>query len=99
MSVDLERNKMEPNPKLGDFVTACLVETITTKDYPEGLNEPRQGVFVKDNGDGTVVLQGESGQYVCKGPEDMTVVPDKNLVLGKTLEFVVEERRKLRISG
>ena len=89
-----ESNEAEPKPKLGDYVTASLVEKTVTEDYPEGLNEPRQGVFVKDNEDGTVLLQGELEQYICKGPEGMVVVPNKNL-FGGARELVTEERKKL----
>ena len=89
-----ESHEAEPKAKLGDYVIASLVEKTVTKDYPEGLNEPRQGVFVKDNGDGTVLLQGELEQYACKGPEGMVVVPDKNL-FGGARELVTEERKKL----
>lgn len=89
-----ESQENEPKAKLGDYVTATLVEKTITEDYPEGLNEPRQGVFVKDKGDGTIVLQDERGKYICSGPEDITVVPDKNLS-PDSLEFVKEQRKKL----
>ena len=84
----------EPKIKLGDYVTAALIKKTVTEDYPEGLNEPRQGVFIKDNGDGTIILQGETDKYICSGPEDVDIVPDHNLIPG-TLEFVQEERKKL----
>lgn len=93
-SFNHESQESEPKAKLGDYVTATLVEKTVTDDYPEGLNEPRQGVFVKDNGDGTIVLQGETGKYICNGPEDVAVVPDKNL-FPDTLKFVMGQRKKL----
>jgi len=63
-------------PKIGYYVTACLVQITITEDYPEGLNEPRQGVFIKDNEDGTIVVQGELERYLCFGPEGVIVVRD-----------------------
>ena len=89
-----ESREAEPWPKLGDYVTADLVEKTVTEDYPDGLNEARQGVFVKDNGNGTVLLQGDLEQYVCKGPKGMSVVPDEKLLEGER-KLVIKERKKL----
>jgi len=81
--------------KVGDYVTALLTKKTFTKDYPEGLNEPRQGVFYKNHGDGTITLLGETGTYRCFGPKNVDVVPDQNL-LPDTLKFVEDTRSALR---
>lgn len=55
--------------KIGDFVTA----------RPKGKKNSVQGVFVKDNEDGTMIVQGRMGRYLCFGPNNVTVVPDENV--------------------
>lgn len=84
-------NETEPKPKLGDFVTAALFEQTADQPWSD-----TQGVFIKDNEDGTVLLQGPYEHYVCKGPEGMSVVQDENL-LGSSLRLAIEERMKLRL--
>ncbi len=75
------------------YVTASLVKKTFTEDYPEGLHAPRQGVLVKDNGDGTILLQGERGAYLYFDT-GIVIVPDRNL-FGKTKRFVLEQRKLL----
>lgn len=71
--------------KIGDYVNVALVNG---KD-----GEPRQGVYVSDNGDGTTQVQGEPGEtYRCF--KSGQVVPDCNL-FSDTLEFVQAVRREL----
>lgn len=87
-----ERKEMNEGPaKVGDYVTAKLVES-------DGVDNVRQGLFVEDKGDGTVLVQGQMGQYLCKGPEGLVIVPDRNL-FGDALDFVVEERKKLGLDN
>jgi hypothetical protein len=70
--------------KIGDFVTATL----------KGKKSSIQGVFVKDNNDGTMIVQGRLGRYLCFGPRNVTVVPDGNL--GDNRDFVYKLRRLLK---
>ncbi len=53
-------------PKLGDFVIANMaVENVT-----------RQGVYVKKDPDGTIIIEGASGnRYRCAAKE-MRIIPD-----------------------
>ncbi|MEK7496544.1 MAG: hypothetical protein AAB657_01420 [Patescibacteria group bacterium] len=73
--------------KLGDYVTAKLV----------GENDCRQGVFIKDNGDGTIIVKGELDEYLCEGSNNVGVVPDKNLLFDDTRKFVTETRKKYNL--
>jgi len=77
--------------KVGDYVTATLA--IKTSN---GEREVRQGVFVRDNGDGTIVVQGEIEEYICDGSSGVKLVPDSNL-FGETLSFVETTRRQLSL--
>lgn len=82
-----EEKESAPKPKIGDYVSAATVE----KNYF------KQGVFAQDNGDGTIVLKNEHGQeWVCKGPENITIVPDANIFPG-FLEGVQKIRKELDI--
>jgi hypothetical protein len=74
----------KPAAKLGDYVTAQV----------EGKEESRQGVFVKDNGDGTIDVQGENDIYRCEA-EGVVVVPDENLLTLEARKFVADKRREL----
>ena len=78
MSLENPSRKIDPRessenlpeiPKIGDYVTAKMVDVLDT----------RQGVFIKDNGDGTILVQGSLETYVCEGPEGVIVVPDSSL--------------------
>lgn len=57
--------------KIGDYVTS---------EGPRGI---RQGVFVKDNGDGTVVVEGRGETYENQigpgGVKGLAVIPDENV--------------------
>jgi hypothetical protein len=71
--------------QLGDFVMADLVHAVGVV----------RGVFVRDNGDGTVEVQGQldTGSavlYQCK-KEQALVIPDRNL-RGRIVVFVVVVR-------
>ena len=71
--------------KLGDVVMADLVHAVGVK----------RGVFVRDNGDGTIEVQGqlETGNamlYHCK-KELAVVIPDRSL-RGSIVIFVVVVR-------
>jgi len=70
--------------KIGDFVTATLV----------GKKNSIQGVFVKDNEDGTMIVQGKIGRYLCFGPRNVTVVPDEKL--GEDKDFVYRLRKLIK---
>lgn len=71
--------------QIGDYVTAALVG---------GINgEPRQGVCIADNGDGTIQVRGEEGSYRCV-KDRCSVVSDRNLT-SDVLAFVQEIRRQL----
>lgn len=69
---------------IGNFVTAALV----------GKKNIVQGVFVKDNEDGTMIVQGRAGRYLCFGPRNVTVVPDENL--GESRDFVQKLRKMMK---
>ncbi len=70
---------------IGYYVTAVLVG---------GKNrESRQGVYITDNGDGTIQVRGEHGSYRCS-QDECTTVPDSNL-RSDTLEFVQAVRKQL----
>lgn len=56
--------------QIGDLVTASLI----------GLKEARRGVYIKDNGDGTVIVKGQLEDYICKGPDSLVVVPDEHVL-------------------
>jgi len=69
--------------QLGDFVMADLVHAIGVV----------HGVFVRDNGDGTVEVQGQLDTgaavlYHCK-KEQAVVIPDRNLRGRSIFVFVV----------
>jgi hypothetical protein len=72
--------------KIGDFITATL----------KGKKSSVQGVFVKNNKDGTMIVQGRTGRYLCFGPRNVSIVPDENL--GENRDFVYK-LRKLIIDG
>jgi hypothetical protein len=70
--------------KIGDYVNATLVG---------GINgESRTGVYVSDNGDGTIQVRGEGDVYQCT--KDAVVIPDSNL-FSDTLAFVQAVRKQL----
>jgi hypothetical protein len=73
--------------KIGDYVNVALV------DGTHG--ESRQGVYVRDNSDGTIQVQGEDGNYQCSTKKGI-VIPDSYL-FSDTLEFVKAVRRQLGI--
>ncbi len=77
---------------IGKYVTASQVKLTFTKDYPDGLHEPRQGVLMRNNGDGTITLKGEMGTYHCLDT-NIDVVPDYNLNRKRTWLFVLKQRR------
>ena len=70
--------------KIGDFVTATL----------KGKKSSIQGVFVKDNNDGIMIVQGRTGRHLCFGPRNVTIVPDENL--GDSRDFVYKLRRLIK---
>jgi hypothetical protein len=72
-------------PKLGDFVTANVaVENVT-----------RQGVYVKKDPDGTIIIEGMSGRrYRCTA-KGILIIPDGN-VLAETLTGIMVIRAKLK---
>lgn len=71
--------------KIGDFVTATLVG---------GQNgEPRQGVFVQDNGDGTIQVEGERETFTCLF-DGAIVVADSGL-FGSVVDHVQAVRQRL----
>lgn len=71
--------------QIGDYVNVALVD---------GKNgEPRQGVYVSDNADGTIQVQGEGDVYQCS-KEKGVVIPDSYL-FSDTLAFVKQVRRQL----
>lgn len=79
----------ERQPQFGDFVTASRVDK----------NDAIQGVYVKNNGDGTVVveneIQGEVRQFSCKGPGGMHVVSERNVWNPNTKKFIERRRKEL----
>ena len=78
-----KEKKMENNekPKIGDFVSAGTVEK----------NVLKQGFLIKDNDDGTIVLEDRSGEkFVCNA-QNAKKVPDEN-ISPSTLEEV--QKRK-----
>jgi hypothetical protein len=70
--------------KIGDYVNVALVGRKN--------GESRQGVYVSDNADGTIRVQGEGNAYHCR--KDGVVVDDKDL-FSHTLAFVQAVRRQL----
>ena len=71
--------------KIGDYVTAELID---------GENrEPRQGVYIHDFEDGTILVAGEIDNYRCYTAA--AVVPDSNLH-PDTLEKVRAIRRNCK---
>lgn len=73
--------------KLGDFVTARLV------NGEDGVC--CQGVYAADYPDGTVRVEGESGEDYHCDPGHMTTVPPCNL-WGDTAIFAATRRKQLR---
>ena len=76
------REQVEERPKIGDVVTARLVNE----------SAERQGVFVKDYGDGTVEVLGLRGSYRCLA-QDAVIVPEANL-FGEMKRLAEEIRRR-----
>lgn len=75
--------------RLGDYVIAFAPRKGQVDDVLEG-------VFIRDNGDGTILVQNKfcRGPYTCRGPEVETIIPD-NKLHGDWLEFVHAQRRNL----
>lgn len=70
---------------IGDYVNVALID---------GRNgESRQGVYVRDNEDGTIQVQGEGETYRCS-KERGIAIPDSYL-FSDTLEFVQVIRKHL----
>ena len=78
-------NEAVTNELIGCYVTGSLVA--------DGY--PRQGVFVYDCGNGTVLLVGKRGQYICKGPEDVTYV--KTIICESTREHIKTQRQLISV--
>lgn len=74
--------------RLGDYVNAKLVAE-------EGR---RQGVFTVDNGDGTIVVEGENEIFVCEGPATAALVEDKDVFRPETKQHIRAVRRRLSIA-
>ena len=88
--------------KPGDYVTGRI--------HGGDETDIRQAVFVRNNGDGTVYAKGhfgvstrfgqdalncdDHGGYIFDGPDDLDVVPDRNLH-GDTIGLVAEVRASL----
>jgi len=72
--------------KIGDYVAANLINPGNS----EGAT--RQGVYIQNNGDGTIQVQGELGTYHCL--EDVTVFSDEDLQ-GPTLDHIQRVRATL----
>lgn len=66
--------------KIGDYVTGKLV----------GKNDCRQGVLIRTIGTSSVLIRGESGDYICDS--SVCIVPDKNIILKTTMEHVKRVR-------
>ncbi len=79
-------NKAVKNGLIGCYVTGTLVVS----------GYPRQGVFVCDYRNGTVLLVGESGVYLCKGPEDLTYAKTLNC---QSTPSHIEQQRQLIDNG
>ena len=76
--VEVEREK----PQIGDFVSAGTVED----------NFLKQGIFIKEGLDGTIILRDRSGKEIICKAQGAKKVPDENLT-PSTLEEVQNERR------
>lgn len=77
--------------KIGQYVTAKLVNGES--------GEPRQGIFVKDNGDGTIIVKGQLEIYVCLGPTGIAIVDEKSIADPGVLEFIKNVRQQIGIAN
>lgn len=86
--------KLSDNPKIfkGSFVTAELVDPIIHEG--KEFHPIRQGVYLGDLDDGTIIIRGES-QKLYRCFSDAHVVPDKNLCGSTTEKFVRKIRKSL----
>ena len=80
-----EEKKMENHKKLiiGDYVSAGTIEE----------NFLKQGMLIKENDDGTIILKDRSGNEIKCSAQGAKKVSDENLSPG-TLKDVQSEREK-----
>ena len=81
-----ESTDFEQKSKVGDYMTASLAYN-EAGEFSGRFGEGRQGIFIRDNQDGTILLQGEGELYLCMAPRGNSTVPDKELSSG-TKKFV-----------
>lgn len=74
---------MNEKIKIGDYVTAKLV----------GKIDNCQGVFIKDNGNGTITVRGEGTDYICDAGAQL--IADKDICLPTTQQYVSDVRKQL----
>jgi hypothetical protein len=69
--------------EVGSYVTGKL----------KGVEDCRQGVLTVVKKNGTSIVMGELGRYICEG--DLVGVPDKNIFLPETKAHLLKVRRQL----
>ena len=79
--------KLEQGTSLGSYVTAKL----------RGKDACRQGVLTQIRKNGTKVVIGELGTYICEG--DVTVVPDENIIFPEARLHIKRIRESIRVKA
>lgn len=92
-----EREEEGSIPKMGDYVSAPLTSAAEKNigNVEKDLHHNRQGVVVKDNGDGTLEVETETGEIFQCIAERASIINEEKLP-PKTREFLHIARSKAK---